>query len=87
MNELDDFLPREDLNEQELFVQFRNKLQNPKVYNIGVISRYGAEKCNFISIFFDWYKRNGTIKRILVFSNNIVNISGEVNFTLIPFFY
>ena len=63
MNDLNDFLPKEDLNEQELFIQFKNKLQNPHIHNIGVVGRFGAGKSSFISSFFSWYKRNRSEKR------------------------
>ena len=62
MNELNDFLPKNDLNEQEIFVQFKNKLLNPKIHNIGIVGRYGAGKSSFINSFFEWFKRNRSEK-------------------------
>lgn len=57
MLELNDFLPEDKYENEELFEQFRRKLENQKIHNIGVIGNYGSGKSTFINSFFEWYKK------------------------------
>ena len=45
MLKLNDFLPKEDLFDEELFNELKKRIENPKIHNIGIIGNYGAGKC------------------------------------------
>ena len=63
MLELNDFLPKEDLLDEELFNELKKRIENPKIHNIGIIGNYGAGKSSFIKSFFNWYEKKGISER------------------------